>query len=112
MVALRPSNIALRLVGSDGRVVNRPPVMMATVMLSSMFRVRNASIIVRSGGMMLYHGAISISAVRDGVDRDASAQIAAKMTAEAAILMIIFVFTSFVQLGVFLFLYVTCPTIH
>jgi hypothetical protein len=42
----------------------------------------------------------------------ASAQMAAKMVAEAAILVRFFVFTSFVQLGVFLFLYVTCPTIH
>jgi len=50
--------MALRLVGSDGRVVSRPPVMIATAMLSSTFRVRNASTIVISGGMMLYHGAV------------------------------------------------------
>ena len=111
MVVLRPTRMALRLAGSDGIVVNRPPTVMAMAMLSSMFRVRNASTIVSSGGTMLYHGAVSISAVRDGVDWAASAQTTAKMTAEAAVLMIIFVFTSFVQLGVFLFLYVTYPTI-
>jgi len=50
--------MALRLAGSDGRVVRRPPAMIATAMLSSTFRVRNASTIVTSGGMMLYHGAV------------------------------------------------------
>ena len=68
--------------------------MIATVMLKIMFRVRNASIIVIRGGMMLYHGAVSISAVRCGPERAAITQIAAKITAEAAVLVRIFVFTS------------------
>ena len=92
--------MALRLVGSDGIVVSRPPVMIATPMLSSTFRVRNASIIVISGGMMLYHGAVWVSAVWGGADRAASAQMAAKITAEAAVLARIFLFTSSVQPGV------------
>lgn len=50
--------MANRLVGSDGRVVRRPPAMIATAMLNTTFRVRNASIIVISGGMILYHGAV------------------------------------------------------
>lgn len=98
--------MALRLVGSDGRVVSRPPVMIATPMLSSTFRVRNASIIVISGGMMLYHGAVWVSAVWGGADRAASAQMAAKITAEAAVLARIFLFTSSVQPGVLVLAYV------
>ncbi len=104
--------MAIRLVGSDGRVVRRPPVMIAMAMLSSMFRVRNASTIVISGGTMLYHGAIRILAVRCGSDRAAIAQMAAKMTAEAAVLVRIFVFMSSVQPGVLVFLIYTYPTIH
>ena len=106
MVVLRPAMMAPRLAGSDGIVVRRPPAIIAIPMLSSTFRVRNASIIVSNGGMMLYHGA-----VWSDFDMAAIAQMAAKMTAEAAILVRFFVFTSFVQLGVFLLLYVTCPTI-
>ena len=104
--------MALMLMGSDGRVVRRPPVMIATAMLSSMFRVRNASIIVISGGMMLYHGAVSISAVRCDPDRAAIAQMAAKITAEAAVLVRIFVFTSSVEPDVLVSLIYTNPTIH
>ena len=90
MVVLRPARMAIRLVGSDGRVVRRPPAIIATAMLNIMFRVRNASTIVSSGGMMLYQGA----AVWCGSDRAAIAQMAAKITAEAAVLVRIFVFTS------------------
>ena len=86
--------------------------MIATAMLRIMFRVRNASIIVISGGMMLYHGAVSVSAVRCVPDMAAIAQMAAKITIEAAVLIRIFVFTSSVQPGVWVFLIYTYPTIH
>ena len=98
--------MALMLVGSDGRVVSRPPVMIAMAMLSSTFRVRNASTIVNSGGIMLYHGAVWVSAVWRGSDRAAIAQMAVKMTAEAAVLKRSFVFTSSVQLGALALLYI------
>ena len=93
---LRPARRAFRLVGSDGSVVRSPPVMRARAMLRSIFRVRNAKIIAINGGTMLYHGAVCVSAVWCGADRAARVQIAAKMTAEAAVLesMRIFVFTS------------------
>jgi hypothetical protein len=104
--------MVIRLVGFDGRVVSRPPTMIATAMLKIMFRVRNASIIVNKGGMMLYHGAASIPAVRRDPDRAAIAQMAAKITADAAVLVRIFVFTSSVKLGVRGFLIYTDPTIH
>lgn len=81
--------------------------MIATAMLSSTFRVRNASTIVTSGGMMLYHGAVWC-----GSDRAAIAQMTAKMTAEAAVLVRIFAFTSSVQPGVLVFLIYAYPTIY
>ena len=104
--------MAISLVGFDGRVVRRPPAMIATAMLNTMFRVRNASIIVISGGMMLYHGAACVSAVGCGCDRAASAQMAVKMTAEAAVLVRILVFTSPIQSSVLPGLILTYITIH
>ena len=75
--------------------------MRAIAILSKMFRVRKASRMVSKGGTMLYHGAAGASAVGCDSDRAASAQMAAKMTAAAAVLVRVFMFTSSVQPGVF-----------
>jgi hypothetical protein len=69
--------------------------MIATPMLSITFRVRNASTIVSIGGTMLYHGAVCCDN-----DIDAITQMTAKTTAEATLLVKMFVFMSSIQPGV------------
>ncbi len=102
----------LMLVGSDGRVVSSPPVMIAMAILSSTFRVRNANTMVNSGGMILYHGAVCASTVWLVSERAAITQIVVKITAEATVLARIFVFTSSVQLDVLVFLIYAYPAIY
>ncbi len=72
--------------------------MIAIVMLSSMFRVRNASTMVSSGATMLYQGAACASVLGCGVDNAASAQMVVKMMTATAVLVIILIFTSSVYL--------------
>ena len=86
--------------------------MRAMPMLRITFRVRNANIIVSNGGTMQYHGITLVSAGWCDCARAASAQMPAKMTAEAAILVRFFIFTSSVHLGVLVFLIYIYPTIH
>ena len=104
--------MAVKLVGSDGSVVSSPPVKIAAAMLSSMFRVRNASTMVISGGTMLYHGAARVSAVASGSDRAAMTQMTAKMTTDAAVLVRVFFFTSSIRSSVLFRLRFTYTTMR